>query len=81
MWNILEIDTTNQYHTLKTVFRCEEEEEEEEEGVDSIFLLKKTNPFLNSCQEVPSITLVHNAETDHSYEDMIKKLNTKKKTW
>ena len=72
-------DTTNQYHTLKTVFRCEKEKEEEE-GVDSIFLLKKTNPFLNSCQEVASITLVHNAETDHSYEDMIKKLNTKKKT-
>ena len=38
MWNILEIDTTNQYHTLKTVFRCEKEKEEEEEGVDSIFL-------------------------------------------
>ena len=38
MWNIPEIDTTNQYHTLKTVFRCEKEKEEEEEGVDSIFL-------------------------------------------
>ena len=62
-------DTTNQYHTLKTVFRCEKEKEEE--GVDSIFLKKKKK----------SLPKIHVRKLPQYHKVTMQKLTTHMKIW